>query len=315
MKIITLTYPLVDNVLTHIKTPLSLAIGNFDGVHKGHQQVINEAKRIAFEKKLASAVMTFDPSPKAYFSQGESYKKAITPLASKLLIFEEMEIDYVFIVQFNESFSKITPEQFIHQFLNVLSINQVVVGFDFRFGKGGKGDVDMLKQLAEQHFDVQIVDAFELNGEKVSSTAVRTALENGDIALTEQLLGRYFKLTGTVVGGDQRGRTIGFPTANILLNDEFIVPALGVYAVNVYWNNQKYKGVLNFGMKPTFNKTKIVPVMEVHIIDFEHQIYGDQLTVEWVHYIRSEMRFNGINELVDQINKDKQLAKQILTTS
>lgn len=315
MKIITLTYPLVDNVLTHIKTPLSLAIGNFDGVHKGHQQVINEAKRIAFERNIASAVMTFDPSPKAYFSQKESYKQAITPLASKLLIFEEMEIDYVFIVQFNESFSQITPDQFIHQFLSELSINQVVVGFDFRFGKGGQGDVDLLQQLAKQHFDVHIVEAFVMNGEKVSSTAVRTALENGDISLTEKLLGRYFKLTGTVVGGDQRGRTIGFPTANILLNDEFVVPALGVYAVNVYWNNVKYKGVLNFGMKPTFNKTKIVPVMEVHIIDFEHQIYGEQLTVEWVHYIRPEMKFNGINELVEQINKDKQLAKQILATS
>lgn len=314
MKIITLTYPLNDTVTKQIDASLSLAIGNFDGVHKGHQQVINEAKRIAFAKQLSSAVMTFDPSPKAYFSQGEQYRNAITPLASKLAIFEEMELDYVFVVKFNEAFSQITPEQFIQSFLTRLNVSQVVVGFDFRFGKGGQGDVEMLKQLAAQALDVHIVDAYILDGEKVSSTAVRRALENGEIATSKKLLGRYFKLTGNVVGGDQRGRTIGFPTANILLNDEFVVPALGVYAVNVYWNNEKYKGVLNFGMKPTFNSTDIVPVMEVHIIDFDRQIYGDQLTVEWVYYIRSEMKFNGINELVAQINKDKALAQQILSS-
>ena len=315
MKIITLTYPLVDTVINSIQEQISLAIGNFDGIHKGHQQVINEAKRIAFEKKLASAVMTFDPSPKAYFSRGEQYNKAITPLAAKLLLLEEMEIDYVFVVQFNESFSQITPEQFIQQFLTRLSVNHVVVGFDFAFGKGGQGNVELLKQLATGKFDVHIVEPYILNGQKVSSTAIRQSLVQGQISTTTQLLGRYYRLTGNVVGGDQRGRTIGFPTANLQLNDEYILPALGVYAVKVYWKNEQYKGVLNFGMKPTFNKAEIVPVMEVHIIDFDKQIYGDQLSIEWVHYIRSEMKFNGINELVAQINKDKEEAKQILASS
>lgn len=315
MKIITLTYPLVDTVLEQINQQLSLAIGNFDGVHKGHQQVIGEAKRLAHVQNLKSAVMTFEPSPKAYFSKGEQYSKAITPLPAKLSLFEEMEIDYVLVVQFNESFSQITAQQFVQQFLTRLNVNQVVVGFDFRFGQGGQGDVQMLNSLADNKLAVHIVDAFILNGEKVSSTSVRKSLETGELHTTTTLLGRYYSLTGIVIGGDQRGRTIGFPTANLKLDEYYVRPALGVYAVKVTWKNKKYDGVLNFGMKPTFNSDEIAPVMEVHIIDFDHQIYGDELTIEWVHYIRSEMKFNGINELVEQINKDKQYALQVLATT
>lgn len=292
--------------------PLSLAIGAFDGVHKGHQQVINKAKGYAEEKGIASAVMTFDPMPKSIFGQGVQYQQAITPLPDKLKVFKELEVDFVFVVQFDTTFTQITPEQFVDEILLPLQVKNVVVGFDFRFGAGGKGDTKTLLMLSEGRMQVHIVDGYHINGEKVSSTLIRECIDAGDMTKASLLLGRPYEITATVATGDQRGRTIGFPTANLKLTEDYILPRLGVYAIIAYYQNKSYFGVLNFGMKPTFNKNEIVPVMEAHLFDFNEDIYGEQLKVQFIQFLRPEKKFNGVGELIAQIKIDAAEAKQLL---
>jgi len=311
LKIITLTYPISISEIGLNDQALSLAIGYFDGVHIGHQQVISRAVTIAKKSGIAAAVMTFDPHPKAVVGHGDQYDQCITPLHTKAELFEKLGVDYMFVVTFDEHFSKITPELFVSSILHELQVKQVVVGFDFKFGARGAGDVAMLKQLCEPQMNVDVVDAYVVDDLKVSSTMIRTHLENGDVVNVSKLLGRYFEVEGTVVHGDQRGRTIGFPTANLRLHAPYITLHLGVYAIIAHHKDQTYYGVLNHGMKPTFYAKDIVPVMEAHLFHFSDDIYGDDLKIEFVEFIRSERRFNGIQELIDQINLDSNFAKNL----
>lgn len=311
LKIITLTYPISLSEIELNDQALSLAIGYFDGVHIGHQQVISRAVSIAQEAGIASAVMTFDPHPKAVVGHGTQYEQYITPLHIKAELFEKLGVDYMFVVTFDEHFSNITPDLFVKSILCELQVKQVVVGFDFKFGARGAGDVTMLKQLCEPRINVDVVDAYIIDHVKVSSTIIRQCLENGELRKATKLLGRYFEVEGTVVHGDQRGRTIGFPTANLRLHAPYITIRLGSYAIIAHHNNQTYFGVLNHGMKPTFYAKDIVPVMEAHLFDFSEEIYGDQMKIEFVEFIRPERRFNGIQELIDQITMDSNYAKSL----
>lgn len=311
MKIITLTYPIALNEIELDDQRFSIALGHFDGVHRGHQQVINKAVQTAQKLGIASAVMTFDPHPKAILGQGEQYSMCLTPLETKLKLFQELGVDYAFVVTFDKPFSQITPEAFVEDILRRLNVMNVVAGFDFRFGAKGAGNTDVLKQLCEPAISVEVVEAFVIDGVKVSSTAIREYLEQGEMEQANHLLGRKFSVEGIVVQGDQRGRTIGFPTANLRLIAPYLTIRLGVYAVIAHLGDRTFYGVLNHGMKPTFYAEDIVPVMEAHLFDFSEDIYGEHVAIEFVKFIRPEQRFAGIQQLIEQIGKDAEQVKSL----
>ncbi|MFB3168721.1 bifunctional riboflavin kinase/FAD synthetase [Neobacillus sp. 179-C4.2 HS] len=306
MEVIKLEFPL--NIEKTQIPPLSMALGYFDGVHLGHQKVILEAKKQANQKGLLSAVMTFDPHPSVVLGKNEKHVQYITPLAEKINLIEELSIDYLFIVNFTAEFANLLPQEFIDQYVIDLNVKHVVAGFDFSYGRMGKGSMEILPFHSREKFTYTIVDKFTSGDEKVSSTRIRQYIKNGRTTELPELLGRFYTTAGIVVHGDKRGRTIGFPTANVDTMDEFILPPLGVYAVKIKIGQDWYEGVCNVGYKPTFNKDALKVSVEAHIFNFKKDIYGKKVTIEWHQYLRKEQKFSGIDELVAQIEKDKQNA-------
>ena len=306
MEVIKLQFPL--NIDKTEIPPISMALGYFDGVHLGHQKVILEAKKQADQKGLRSAVMTFDPHPSVVLGKNEKHVQYITPLAEKINLIEELGIDYLFIVHFTAEFANLLPQEFIDQYVIDLNVKHVVAGFDFSYGRMGKGTMEILPFHSREKFAFTIVEKFTSGDEKVSSTRIRQYIKNGRITELPELLGRFYTTSGIVVHGDKRGRTIGFPTANVDTMDEFILPPLGVYAVKIKIGEDWYEGVCNVGYKPTFNNDALKVSVEAHIFNFEKDIYGSEVTIEWHQYLRKEQKFSGIDELVAQIEKDKQNA-------
>jgi len=287
----------------------SLAIGFFDGVHRGHQTVIETAKQHAQRLEIATAVMTFDPHPSIVLGGRNEQVFYITPLQQKLAILESMEIDTVFVVHFTSDFAKLSPSEFVDHFIKTSNIKHVTAGFDFTFGAQGKGTMSEMQKLGNGQFGITTVDRQEEESDKISSTRIRKLLQEGNTEMAEKLLGRPFETLGIVVHGDKRGRTIGFPTANVQPMDGAIIPALGVYAVRILVQDEWYDGVCNVGYKPTFNNPEDKKMtIEVHILDFSKNIYGEEVVVSWYKHLRSEQKFSGIEALKEQIEKDKQRA-------
>ena len=287
-----------------------MALGYFDGVHLGHQQVIMEAKRTAESKGMKSSVMTFDPHPSVVLGKSVQHIEYITPLEEKVAVIEEMGVDYLFVIHFTPEFSGLLPQEFIDQYIIGLNVKHVVAGFDYTYGKMGKGTMETIQFHSRNQFDFTVVSKLATpNEDKISSTLIRSLIRDGKVETMPDLLGRFYTTRGTVVHGEQRGRTIGFPTANVKLDDEYILPPTGVYAVKVKLGNQQFDGVCNIGYKPTFHKEKMdKPSVEVHIFNFKEDIYGEVVTVEWHIRIRNEQKFENIGQLVSQIEKDKQQA-------
>jgi riboflavin kinase / FMN adenylyltransferase len=306
LEVIKLNFPL--NIDKTTLPPLSMALGYFDGVHLGHQKVIMEAKRQAEIKGYRSAVMTFDPHPSVVLGKTNKHVQYITPLSEKVKLVEELGIDYLFIVHFTLEFANLLPQEFIDQYVIDLNVKHVVAGFDYSYGRMGKGTMEILPFHSREKFTFTVVEKLTCGNEKVSSTRIRQYLKEGRTADLPELLGRFYKTAGTVVHGDKRGRTIGFPTANVETNEEYILPPLGVYAVKIKIDEIWYEGVCNVGYKPTFNKEALRVSVEVNVFNFDRDIYGKQVIVEWHKYLRKEQKFSGINELVTQIEKDKQNA-------
>jgi riboflavin kinase / FMN adenylyltransferase len=304
LEVIRLRFPF--NLASIDNPPVAMALGYFDGVHRGHQQVILEAKKKAAQKGICSAVMTFDPHPSVVLGKAVQQIQYITPLEEKIKIIEELGIDYLFIIHFTAEFANLLPQEFIDQYVIGLNVRHVVAGFDFSYGRMGKGTMETLPFHSRDQFSYSIVPKFTQGDEKVSSTRIRNLLREGKTDSLLSLLGRYYSTSGIVIHGDKRGRTIGFPTANVDLNEEYIIPPLGVYAVRFNVNNKWHNGVCNIGFKPTFNKEALRPSVEVHIFDFNEDIYGEKVTIEWHLYLRKEQKFSGIEELVAQIERDKQ---------
>lgn len=308
MNVIHLKYPYQINQLNQL-TAFSLAVGFFDGVHRGHQAVIGAAMDKARELNINSAVMTFDPHPSIVLGGRNEKVFYITPLRQKLEIIESIGVDTVFVVQFTSDFAKLSPEDFIQYFIRDLNVLHVTAGFDFSFGALGRGKMDMMKELSNGEFGVTVVDKFSDGEEKISSTRIRKSLQDGDMETAHELLGRPFEVPGIVIHGDKRGRTIGFPTANIQAMDGCFIPATGVYAVRILVQNNWYDGVCNVGYKPTFKNPEDKQLsIEVHILNFEKNIYGEEVTVGWYKRIRSEKKFDGIESLKAQIQHDKEEA-------
>ncbi|MDR0270033.1 bifunctional riboflavin kinase/FAD synthetase [Paenibacillus sp.] len=314
MKTINLSYPLSASIIEEYAGPQVAAIGQFDGVHQGHASVIGSAVRLAEQQGVPCAVMTFHPHPKDVMKKG-NYEGNLTPLKEKQEMMAGLGVDFLYVVEFSESFSELSPEVFVKEMLIALGVKTAIVGFDFRFGYKGEGHAETLRELGNGKMNVEIIPPFVQEGEKVSSSAIRKALQSGELEEANRLLGRPYRLRGVVIDGDKRGRTIGFPTANLRLQGKYVVPAKGVYAVRSLVKGEWLYGVMNMGVKPTFKEGVTAPSFEVHLLDFDHDIYGEELTVDLVSYIRAERKFPSIQELVAQIQADADTARSILESS
>ncbi|KZZ82807.1 bifunctional riboflavin kinase/FAD synthetase [Bacillus sp. SJS] len=287
-----------------------LALGYFDGVHKGHQAVIQTAREKAEEKGFKWGVMTFHPHPSIVLRK-QQVPEAITPLEDKVEMIEKLGADYVFIVEFSEAFSALEPQEFIDQYIIGLNVQHVVAGFDFSYGKLGKGTMESMPFHSRGQFEQTTVPKLKDFDRKISSTLIREVIRNGNVEYASKLLGRAYSGKGTVIHGEKRGRTIGFPTANISLQEGYITPPTGVYAVAVRVDGQLSNGVCNIGYKPTFHDEKFPkPSVEVHIFDFSKEIYGEHAEIYWYKRLRSEQKFSSVQELIEQIAKDKQAAEE-----
>ncbi|MCB7152964.1 bifunctional riboflavin kinase/FAD synthetase [Bacillus stercoris] len=307
MKTIHITHP--HHLMKEEQAKSVMALGYFDGVHLGHQKVIGTAKQIAEEKGLTLAVMTFHPHPSHVLGRDKEPKDLITPLEDKIDQIEQLGTEILYVVKFNEVFASLSPKQFIDQYIIGLNVQHAVAGFDFTYGKYGKGTMETMPADLDGKAECTMVEKLTEQDKKISSSYIRTALQNGDVELANVLLGQPYFIKGIVIHGDKRGRTIGFPTANVGLNNSYIVPPTGVYAVKAEVNGEVYNGVCNIGYKPTFyEKRPEQPSIEVNLFDFDQEVYGAAIKIEWYKRIRSERKFNGIKELTEQIEKDKQEA-------
>ncbi|WP_223066816.1 bifunctional riboflavin kinase/FAD synthetase [Paenibacillus caui] len=313
MKTVNLSYPLSDDVARAYAAPQVLALGQFDGLHLGHASVIETAVSVARRAGLPASVMTFYPHPKEVMKKGD-YDGYLTPPEEKERLLGEMGIEYLYVVQFNEAFSRVSPHNFVAGMLLPLGIHTAVVGFDFRFGYMGEGNVDMLRELGEGKMDVFAVPPFLIEEEKVSSSGIRKWLHEGRVDLARNWLGRPYVLRGSIAHGEKRGRQIGFPTANVELSEHFVLPAKGVYAVKAQLQGEAgwMPGVMNIGVKPTFHEGVTKPSLEVHLLDFSGDIYDRELTIQFVSYIRPERKFSSIDELIAQISRDTDTARNRL---
>lgn len=295
----------IKNVTKNKNTVLTL--GTFDGIHPGHLKIIDKLVDRSKEMGWRNVVITFHPHPRAVLSANNDVKLLTAPDEKKYLL-EKHGIKNLLTINFTKEFAALIAEEFIYNYLvNGIGLSEIVLGHDHHFGKGRSGNVELLKKIGEKEkFSVTTIDAFYINDEVVSSTKIRNALNEGNLKKANSLLGRNYSFSGTVISGDKRGRKLGYPTANIRLSSqEKLLPAIGVYAVRVLVENENHIGLLSIGKRPTFYNAGEV-VTEVYIYNFDREIYGEKLTVELVERLRGEEKFNSAEELIDQMNKDKE---------
>ena len=285
-----------------------LTIGNYDGLHLGHRRIIERIKLKAREQKGTSMLMTFHPHPLTILKP-EKFVGLITPLHVKRRLIEEAGIDVLFIVPFTDEFHLINPELFVDSLLmEKLGIKGLIVGYDFKFGKGGKGNVEYLaSKSAEYGFFFEIQAAITLDGEKVGSNRIRKMIQDGDVRKAAAHLGRPYMIEGTVIKGDGRGRTIGFPTIN-LKSDFPLIPKRGVYISMVEIDGKKFSAVTNIGYNPTFDGQGLT--IETYILDFSQDLYGREIALYFLNRIRDEVKFSSVDELKGRIWKDVETARE-----
>jgi riboflavin kinase / FMN adenylyltransferase len=287
--------------------------GTFDGVHLGHQIIINKviekAKRLGGE----SVLITFWPHPRLIVSPNNDDLKLLSTIDEKTDLLALSQLDHLIVLPFTREFSELSSERYIEDILiRGLGTKVLVIGYDHRFGKNREGGIDyLLKNSSRFKIEIEEISRQEVENVTISSTKIRSAITKGEIETANDLLGRKYTIEGSVVKGRQLGRTIGFPTANINVQKNYkLIPRNGVYAVRVFLRNTWYAGIINIGNRPTVEG--IGNTKEVHIFDFEDDIYGETLKVEFVKYIREEVKFDSIEKLVEQIKTDCKLAKKII---
>lgn len=287
-----------------------MTIGNFDGVHLGHQVVVKRTIEHARQMNLPATVMIFEPQPLELF-KAEAAPARLNRLRDKYQHLKSLGVDRLVCVNFDKDFASMAPEAFISELLvEKLAVKLLIVGDDFRFGKARKGDFELLKSLGESHFTVMSTDSFKVGRERISSTNIRAALANGDLHSAEEMLGKPYSIGGKVIHGEKLGRTIGVPTANIALH-RTVSPVRGVYIAKVNYRDEVVYGVCNIGIRPTVDGLR--QQLEVHLFNFEHVIYGEYLDVVLCHKLREERKFDSFEALKQQIQQDILLAKQWLT--
>ncbi len=284
--------------------------GTFDGVHLGHQHVLKQVVNIAKEYKKPSLLITFYPHPRLVINPNDSTIKMLSSIEEKAKIILEMGIDYVLVLSFTHEISQYTPEKFVHDILvSKLNVQCMVVGYDHRFGKNRSGGFSELTEFAKKfNFKVKEINASEIDEIAVSSTRIRKAIASGNLKEANELLGKPYRLTGIVVEGQKIGRQLGFPTANLMIDEPHkLIPPNGVYLGYAIIQNIKYKIMLNIGVRPTVDGKS--QTIEAHIIDFNENIYNQKLTIYLVQFLREELRFNGLEALKIQLQKDESITR------
>jgi riboflavin kinase/FMN adenylyltransferase len=287
-----------------------VTLGNYDGVHLGHQQIFQQVIDNAHHKSGTSIIFTFEPHPLHVLSPYNA-PPLLNTFRRKMELFESFGIDVVVCAEFTIEFAAMPPEEFVQKILvEKIGVKEIYVGYDYAFGKGKKGTTEALKQMGkEKNFKVTIVPAYTLQEEAVSTTGIRKRVLNGQMEGVTRMLGRTYATEGIVVPGDHRGKTLGFPTANIYSHNQ-IYPKRGVYAVQVEHSEQLYNGVVNIGTHPTFGEGEVT--IEVHILDFHEEIYGQFVRVLYIKRLRDEIAFKSKEDLICQIKKDIDEANKII---
>lgn len=282
-----------------------LTLGTFDGVHIGHKKILEKVIQHTHGEEYESLVLTFFPHPRMIL-QERSEIKLLNTISEKVILLEQLGIQNLVIHPFDESFSRLTAEEFVKTVLvEQFKIQKIIIGYDHRFGRNRTADINNLIEFGEKYnFEVEQISAQEINAISVSSTKIRNAIQQGDMLLANKYLGYNYFLTGTVIQGKQLGRTIGFPTANLKIEEDYkLIPLKGVYIVSSQINNQEVFGMMNIGLNPTVGGENLS--IEIHYLDFEADLYNQQITVSILKRIRGEEKFDSITLLKEQIEKDK----------
>lgn len=291
-----------------------LTVGTFDGVHAGHKVLINTVIERAKQRNARSVIITFDPHPREIINPGSSGIKLLSSLKERSELLADLGVDEMIVIEFDRDFSLLTSEEFVRDIIwEKIGISEFVIGYDHHFGRNREGTIETVQKLGKElGFDSHVVSKQEVGDKTVSSTAIRKAIQDdGDMKLANKFLERNYILSGTVVHGEKRGKKIGFPTANIQPgNKNKVIPKRGVYAVWVRINNQYFGGMMNIGIRPTFEESE--ERLEVHIFDFNRDIYGKEVLIQFVDRIRDERSFSGIEQLKSQLKQDQDTAQNVL---
>lgn len=283
----------------------------FDGVHLGHKCIIDELKKVGSAHHLETAVLTFWPHPRFVFNPNENLK-LLNTLDEKTLLMEKYGINNLFLKEFDDEFRNLTGEEFVRQILvDKLNVKYLIIGYDHSFGKNKSGNFELLQNLSKElDFEVEQMEAINIHENNISSTKIRNALLAGNILEANEMLGYSYSVSGTVVHGKKLGRTIGYPTANIETESIKLLPKKGAYIVEVLVNNQQYKGMLSVGTNPTVNGDKLT--VEVYILDFEGDIYDEKITVKFRDFLHEEIKFEGLEKLIERLDEDKRLTEEFI---
>ena len=283
----------------------------FDGVHFGHQSIINQLNTVAKNKNLESAILTFWPHPRIIFNP-EDDLKLLNTIEEKTYFLEKHGIQHLFLQEFNEEFRNLTGEEFVKQILvEKLNVKYLIIGHDHTFGKNKSGDFALLKKMAPEFgFEVHQVEAVNFHEKNISSTQIRNALSAGNVREANEMLGYVYSVSGKVIHGKKIGRTIGYPTANIEVDSLKILPKKGAYIVDVFVKNQHLKGMLSIGTNPTVDGKNLT--VEVYILDFNEAIYGEEISVNFREFLHEEIKFESLEKLIERLDADKRLTEDFL---
>lgn len=292
-----------------------VTIGTFDGVHIGHQKIISTLKEKAEAIGGETVILTFFPHPRMILHPEDQQLKLITTIAEKSELLGQLGVDHLIITPFTRDFSNLSPEDYVKEILvKQIGTRKIIIGYDHRFGKNREGGIADLERLGKVHgFEVEVIPEQDVKEVAVSSTKIRQALLQGDIATANAFLGYPFSLNGKVIRGDQIGRKMGYPTANLFVEESFkLIPADGIYAVNVIVDEEIYQGMAYIGHRPTVNGMS--RNIEVNIFDFDMDIYGQHIRMDFLHFIRGDQKFNSLDELSQQLGRDRKAALRLLNS-
>lgn len=308
MQVIRIRHPFDERVIPFGN--VVLAMGFFDGLHRGHQAVINRARHLADQKKVPLAVLTYDHHPSIVYQASETRITYLSPLTRKLDLLKQLGADIVYVVSFTSGLSALKPQEFVDQYMIGFHAVTVVAGYDHTYGPKTIATMANLPAFAKGRFEVVVVEPQSDNDQKISSTRIRKALDQGSIDLVNDLLGYRYQTTGTVVHGLARGRTLGFPTANIEWPVDERMPAVGVYAVRLKIGESWYDGMASIGYNVTFGDQQ-PKTLEINLFDFKQMIYGENVKVQWVTRLRGEIKYTTAEALIEQLQRDEKQTRQI----
>ena len=288
-----------------------VTIGTYDGIHIGHQEIITSLVQQAHQKHALAVVITFFPHPAMVLREINEPYYLTTPEEQALLL-KELGVDYLISIPFTKEFAEVTAFEFLQKLNSSLDLKSLWVGEDFKLGKNREGNLDFLKRMEKiLDYELNVITTVKFKNNKISSSTIRKLIQNGKLEEASNLLGRHFSVSGFVVEGDSRGHTLGFPTANLEFPVLRLLPRSGVYVTCTHYKSAEYPSVTNVGYNPTFDKNLILPRIETYILDFSKRIYGEYLKIDFIEFLRPELRFNSVDELIKQIDRDILKTKEV----